>query len=98
MQDVKDVVVRCLKCKKISRLKILNGNQIMYIDHMPIIACRFRPDGQWGFECVCGNDSRLAREEKKDIKMLVQGGEHVIKKILKTIDVQPEKKFKMENA
>ncbi len=95
--DVKNVAITCKNCKGISRIKIIGKDKVMYVDHTPIIACRLRPDMKWGFECQCGNDTRLAPEEKKDVAVLVSGSsQSVIDRILKTITIKPETKFKME--
>lgn len=90
--------VTCLECGGESRIRIIDGQKVMYIDHTPIIACRLRGDMRWGFECMCGNDSRLAREEKKDIDILVQGGAHAIKHLADSLKINDEDKFIMEAA
>lgn len=95
---IQNVEVECLNCHDKSRLRILNDKDIFYIDHVPIIACRLRGDMQWGFECQCGNDSRLAREEKEQAPMLVQGGEHALKKLIKSLKVKDSDKFRMVAA
>jgi len=52
---------------------------------------------QWGFECgSCGNDSRLAVEERDQIAMLVKGAENTIKEIAQKLKKGNEKLFKME--
>lgn len=94
--DRKTYRVTCLKCKGSSVLHILNGTQVVYKDQMPIIAARLRGDMQWGFECSCGNDSRLAREEKPQIKALVQGGAHAVAKIAASLKTKDVNKFRME--
>lgn len=95
--NIENVTITCKQCGGKSRIKIIGGKDVMYEDHIPIIACRLRPDMKWGFECTCGNDSRLAPQESKDIDMLVSGASQgVIDRILKTIKVKPETKFKME--
>lgn len=69
----------------------------MYIDHTPIIAARFRPDEKWGFECMCGNDTRLAPQEKSQSNVLVSGAsQDVVKRIVRACTQKPETKFKME--
>lgn len=92
-------VVTCLDCNEQSRIKIIDEQQIFYLDHLPIIAARLRPDMKWGFECICGNDTRLAPEEKKDIEMLVAGSdEGVIPRIIEALTSKPELKFRLDNA
>lgn len=89
-------VVTCLKCKGESRLAVLNGKDVMYKDHTPIIAARLRPDLVWGFQCICGNDSRVAPEERDQLNLLVSGGEHAIDKIAESMKIKHTNKFAME--
>lgn len=97
--DSRNFVVTCLNCKGHSRIRILNGKEVMYLDHTPIIACRLRPDLKWGFECQCGNDTRLAPEEVPEAKMLVAGAsQSIVDRIIKLATPTPETKFKMESA
>jgi hypothetical protein len=57
-----------------------------------------RGDMNWGFECVCGNDSRFCQQEKEDIKILVQpASETVIDNIIKSLKIKDELKFRMES-
>lgn len=76
----------------------MNGRDVFYVDHTPIIACRLRGDMNWGFECACGNDSRLAVEEKDDAGLLIQGGEHALERLIDSLKVKDEKKFRMQPA
>lgn len=76
-------------------MTVTPDNTIFYRNHTPIISARWRPDMKWGFECLCGNDSRVAPEEAKVLPMLVRGGEHAIRKIAAGLRVGNEKKFKM---
>lgn len=96
--DFKSYKITCLACKGVSRIKIVGAKEVMYVDQTPIIACRLRGDMKWGFECQCGNDSRLARSEKEDAGMLVQGGDHALQKLIKSLKVKDENKFKMVSA
>lgn len=96
--EVKNFTITCKKCGKSSRLAIIDNKQVMYKDHQPIIAARLRPDMNWGFECICGNDSRVAPEEKDNLEVLVQGGEHSIARIAKTLARRNELRFEMELA
>lgn len=94
---VENFVVTCLNCKGSSRIRVVNDKDIMYVDHTPIISCRLRGDMKWGFECMCGNDSRLAREEKEQADMLLQqGSEQALKGLIASLKVADEKKFAME--
>lgn len=90
----------CLGCKGHSIVRIMDiTNQVIYVQHTPIIACRLRPDMKWGFECTCGNDSRLAKEEIGQVNMLVSGGGvSVIDRIVKMAKIKDSLKFRMEFA
>lgn len=88
--------VTCLKCKGSDNLKITPDHTVFFTEHFPIIAARFRPDMNWGFECgSCGNDSRVALEEKDQLNTLVRGGEHSIQKIADSLKIKDELKFSM---
>lgn len=94
---MKKYKVTCLKCKKHDVL-LIDGSQVLDYEakfQTPFLSFRMRPDQQWGFECRCGNDSRLLKEEMKDFDKLVQGDEMGIAKILKNIKESPNK-FVME--
>lgn len=94
---VENFVVTCLNCKESSRIKVVNDKDIMYVDHTPIISCRLRGDMKWGFECICGNDSRLAREERDDAPVLMQqGSQYALDKLIHGLKIEDKKKFVME--
>lgn len=96
---VQGFTVTCLNCGDSSRIKIINDTEVMYIDHTPIIACRLRGDMQWGFECICGNDSRLAREEREQAPMLMQqGSDQALRKLVDSLKIRDKDKFAMEPA
>lgn len=68
----------------------------MYIDHVPIIAARLRGDLNWGFECQCGNDSRLAPQEKEQAMLLVSGvSKERVKAIADRLEQTPYERFSM---
>lgn len=90
--------ITCLNCKGSSKIQIINDKDVIYVDHVPIIACRLRGDLQWGFECQCGNDSRLAKEELSQIdNLVVKGSREAIQKIADSLKVKDKLKFNMEN-
>lgn len=84
-------------CKGSAKIQIINDKDVIYVDHIPILACRLRSDLQWGFECQCGNDSRLAREELPQLRQLVvNGGKQALDNIAKSLKVKDKLKFSME--
>lgn len=93
--------VTCRNCKGSDIIRFVNqGNQthVFYTNHVPIIAARYRPDLKWGFECGnCGNDSRLAYEERNNLKVLVRGAsESALEAIAKNLKRKNEDNFSME--
>lgn len=94
--NAQDFVVTCLNCKGNSRLKIMNDKDVLYEDHVPIIASRLRPDLEWGFECLCGNDSRLAEQERDQLDVLVSGAsKQTLEKLAANLARKNEKRFSM---
>ena len=61
-------LVQCKTCQGKSKLNIDESNRVEYLDNLPIISSRFRKDMKWGFECLCGNDNRLCREELNEVE------------------------------
>lgn len=95
--DYKSYKVTCEKCGGSDILKVTVDRQVFYKEALPIISARFRPDMKWGFECICGQDSRVAPEEKDQLPMLVKNGsESAIKAIAKALTPKNELKFRME--
>ena len=90
--------VTCKHCGKEDHIKVAEGNQVFFENHT-FLSARFRPDGEWGFECSCGQDSRLAYEEKDTAEMLMDGSsKELIKQKIKALKPGNEKLFKMAEA
>lgn len=89
--------VTCESCKGSDIIKITEDRTVFYTEHTPIISARFRPDLNWGFECLCGQDSRVAPEEKDSLGKIVKNAtENMLKDIAKSLTPKNELKFKME--
>lgn len=62
--------VTCNQCN--TKIAIVNvspaGKIIGYEEERGIMAARMRLDGELGFQCMCGNDSRLAEAERGIVK------------------------------
>lgn len=97
--EPKTYKVTCESCRGSDVLKITGQNQVFYTEHTPIIAARFRPDMKWGFECMCGQDSRVAPEEKNVLDKLIKNATvDMIKEIAKSLTPKNELKFSMEQV
>ena len=91
--------VTCEKCGGHDNLKITDDKQVFYTEHTPIISARFRPDMNWGFECLCGQDSRIALEEKDSLHAIVKNASpKTVNDLAKSLMPKSELKFKMEIA
>lgn len=91
--------VTCLNCKRSDVLTIDESNHQVW-DYAGklmtnFLSARFRKDGQWGFECVCGNDNRLSSAEAKDFDTLVAGDPLSIKRIADSLKLDDSKQFVM---
>lgn len=96
--------ITCKKCNKEATVNIAQ------VPHMPprvqydggfgtnLLAGRFRTDMQWGWECTCGNDSRLAPSERDQAKTLVSGTPQKIQEIIAGLKIpKNEECFIMES-
>ena len=105
--NMKKYLVRCLKCKGSNVASVtevrpndfyldLNEDHKRHPDNIKIISGRYRADMQWGWECMCGNDSRISRQEFPDIeRLVVNGGRQAIQKITNSLKITDNKKFKV---
>lgn len=96
---MKKYKVTCLQC---------NGSDVLTIDDMghqvidyenklntTFKSFRWRPDLKWGFECLCGNENRLAPQESEDFDKLVKGDSESLKKIAANLLIPDETQFEM---
>lgn len=67
--------ITCLNCKATRKIKIVKtvaGSRIDWLEsaenaNHPILSARERLDGQWGFQCACGNNDLMTAQEKRNI-------------------------------
>lgn len=101
--------ITCLSCNGSNIAKIsdyedskiinLNDDHKRNPDKIFIISGRYRPDMQFGWECVCGNYSIVAPGEKNNLESLVSdGGASAVEKIKTSLKRSDESKFSMEPA
>lgn len=91
--------VTCEKCGGHDELTITPDRTVFYKEHTPIISARYRPDMNWGFECICGQDSRVAPQEKGQLNMLIKNASPAtILDIAKSLTPKNELKFNMEKV
>lgn len=100
--------VTCLNCEGWNYVYIEDDHKGSYLldfnrDHLErepfIISGRYRGDMEFGWECICGNTSLVARQEMKDVdKLVVGGGRSAIERIVNSLKVEDANKFKMEKV
>lgn len=105
--EMKSYKVTCLNCDGSNIVKVtevrtneyqldFNEDHFKNPDNIRIISGRYRPDMQFGWECICRNTSIVCREEFKDIKKLVpMGGKAEIERLTKSLATKDNKKFSM---
>lgn len=94
--------VTCLKCKQSDVLNIDDQNHIVGETERKLntnfLTYRWRGDMTWGFQCVCGNDNRLAAQEEDEFDNLVAGDPLTVQKIADSLKIPDSKQFAMELA
>lgn len=88
--------ITCKQCKRSSRVRFKNDQYIEYIDTTPIISARKRKDLKWGFECLCGNDSRMCKLELARADELLKGSsKEVMQRVIDNMKVTDDDSFVM---
>lgn len=88
--------ITCKECKSSSTVQIEN-NRILWPKDTKIISGRLRLDGNWGWECICGQYDIITAQEKRQIKNLQAPSPQDISSVLKNL--KPENpKFAMEKV
>lgn len=89
--------VTCKQCNKSDDVGISDSLKQVKDWGMPknIVSARFRLDGQWGFQCLCGNYDIITRQEDTFIKNKQNPAPQDIMKVINNLIPQAPK-FKME--
>lgn len=82
---IKQYAVSCKKCKNKDDILIDDKNNIYWKQTEHIISGRYRLDMQWGWQCKCGNNDLLTRQEKTEINNLQEPDAIDIQKVLKNL-------------
>jgi len=89
--------ITCLKCKQ-SDILLIEDDSHAIINYSKgagtnLLAGRWRKDNQWGFECICGNDNRVSKQEEQFLTELVTQGS--IEDIKASLKIDDNKQFTM---
>lgn len=86
--------VICKKCKSVRSVGIVKGAMseiVDWLDNNPdpqvvkIVSARKRFDGEWGWQCVCGNDDMWTAQESKFIRNKVTPDPQQISDVIKNL-------------
>lgn len=89
--------VTCLKCKQ-SDILLIDDNSHAIINYgkgasTNLLAGRWRKDERFGWECICGNDNRVSKQEEQFLSELVTQGS--IEDIKASLKIDDSKQFTM---
>lgn len=87
--------VTCLKCGESDNILINDKSIINYEKGAGtnLLSGRYRSDMEWGWECICGNDNRISKQEESFVEKLVQKGS--VEAIRATLKIDDKKQFNM---
>ena len=72
-----------------------DANNIYWKPVKYIISGRFRLDSQWGWQCMCGNNDLLTKQEMSEIHNLQEPDPYEISKVSKN-PIRDRSMFNME--
>lgn len=90
----------CGESRRIGVISTQTDDRIDWLDDKPdesIVSGRKRLDGQFGFECLCGNNTLLSQQEARGITNKVNPDPQQIKDIIDNL-IPERTNFKMEAA
>lgn len=94
MQGLINYKITCKDCEKSTPVGLVNGQSILWNNGGNIISGRKRLDGEWGWQCMCGNNDILTKQEERQITNKQEPDKKEIEHILKNL--KPDKpKFDM---
>ena len=89
-------LVTCKNCKSKDVVVIDKSDQIFWNNNKSIISGRKRFDGEWGWECVCGQTSIVSDQENKEITDKQSPDPTEVSKVVKNPKKDKKVKFEME--
>lgn len=85
----------CKDCGATEIIQLKPNDGVIWGKPKMIISARRRLDNQWGFQCFCGNNDLLSKQERKEISNFQQPDPKEIRKVVNNI--KPSKmNFAME--
>lgn len=96
-KTMQSYILTCLNCQQSDTITIDDDNKILFKrgESTNFLSGRYRQDMQWGFECKCGNDSRISKSEESYFDKLVSGAPMGIEAVRRSLKTDDSKKFAM---
>ena len=89
--------VVCSVCNGSSRVEIDSMDRIYWYDTDKVISARKRLDGQWGWQCACGNNDIMTEQEINFIENPTNPKPKEIQQVVDNLVIQ-EPKFEMRSV
>lgn len=93
--NVTRYTVTCSQCGGTSRVEIDSQDRVYWFDTDKVISARKRLDGQWGWQCSCGNNDIMTDQESRVIQNQANPKPEEIDQIVKNLEIQ-QPRFRME--
>lgn len=91
--------VRCKNCNGSNVVAIdEKSNRILWKEYDKIISGRLRLDGQWGWQCLCGNNSLLTKQEAESITDKANPDPLELHKVIQNLIPEKVTTFEMEKV
>lgn len=87
----KSYTITCKDCNQSRNIKIDRLDRIDWLEDgkdYSIVSARKRFDGEWGFECTCGNKDIMTEQEKRMISNHAQPQPEELKTIINNLKIQ----------
>lgn len=97
MRGITKHKIVCNKCGK-SDVVGMHESNLIWGSNKFIISGRKRLDGEWGWQCLCGQNTLVSKQERKTIKNLQSPDPKDIQQVIDMLVIQKDHKFKMETV
>lgn len=97
MRGVTKYQVKCNNCTRSDEVGILDDRDLIWDGNKYIISGRKRLDGEWGWQCTCGNYSLVTKQERQEIKNLQSPDPKDIGRVIDNLIVERDGKFTMSS-
>lgn len=102
MDTIKSYRIECLNCGGERKIKMHSSPVGARIDWMEdgadhkIVSFRPRLDGEWGWQCKCGNDTLMTQQERQEMSNPTQPTPQEIDEIVKNLAPAPKNTFSVK--